>query len=211
MFRRAAARTYATAAKASAQPPVTPPGLAGKYASALFSAATKQSPKALQQVETDLNSLRSLMKSTPQVAAFLSNPTLQTDEKTKGLKDLLGRLGGSTSDLTKNLLSVLAENGRLYDTEKVVEGFEQIMSAHRGELEVTITSAETLDKATIDRIKKSLDSSKVVKEFKSVKVTNKVQPDLLGGLVVDFGADRSIDLSVKARVQKLEGLLAQSL
>lgn len=79
------------------------------------------------------------MKSTPQVAAFLSNPTLQTDEKTKGLKDLLGRLGGSTSDLTKNLLSVLAENGRLYDTEKVVEGFEQIMSAHRGELEVTIT------------------------------------------------------------------------
>lgn len=79
------------------------------------------------------------MTSQPAVAQFLANPTLQTDEKAKGLKDLLSRLGSNTSDLTKNFLAVLGENGRLYETEKVVEGFEQIMAAHRGELEVTIT------------------------------------------------------------------------
>lgn len=79
------------------------------------------------------------MKSTPTVAQFLANPTLQANEKQAGLADVTKRLGGNTSDLTKNFLSVLAENGRLYETEKVLEGFEQIMSAHRGELQVTVT------------------------------------------------------------------------
>jgi F-type H+-transporting ATPase subunit O len=55
------------------------------------------------------------------------------------MKDVLSKLGNNTSELTKNFLAVLAENGRLYETDKVVEGFEQIMSAYRGELQITIT------------------------------------------------------------------------
>ena len=90
-------------------------------------------------METDLNALRQLMKGTPTVASFLANPTLQHAEKQAGLADVVKRLGGSTSDYTKNFLNVLAENGRLYETEKVLDGFEQIMSAHRGELQVTVT------------------------------------------------------------------------
>lgn len=71
------------------------------------------------------------------------------------------------------------------------------------------TAAENLDKSTLDKIRKSIDSSKIAKEYKSLKVTNKVQPDLLGGIVVDFGADKTVDMSVKNRVQKLEGLLSR--
>lgn len=48
------------------------------------------------------------------------------------------------------------------------------------------------------------------KEFKTLKINNKVQPDLLGGLVVDFGDEKTIDLSVKSRVQKLEGLISRT-
>jgi len=121
------------------QPPVTPPGLAGKYAGALYSAALKSSQKALTQVETDLTSLGSLMKSTPKVAQFISNPTLGTAEKQAGIADVIKSLGGSTSEYTKNFLNVLAENGRLHETSKIVEGFQEIMSAHRGELQITIT------------------------------------------------------------------------
>ena len=40
-----------------------------------------------------------------------------------------------------NLFQVLAENGRLGDTEKVIEGFLSLMTAYRGEVEVTVTSA----------------------------------------------------------------------
>ena len=225
-----------------AQPPILPPGLAGKYAGALFSAANKSSSKALSQVETDLNSLKSLMASNSTISTFLANPTLDTSSKTSGLKDVLSKLGGNTSELTKNFLNVLAENGRLYETGKVLEGFEQIMSAHRGELTITITCQSTifslphvhevpkfltqvrrtlmrrchsftaatdLDKATVDRLKKSIESSKIAKEYKSLKVQNKIQPDLLGGIIVDFGDDKTVDLSVKSRVQKLEALITR--
>lgn len=60
-------------------------------------------------------------------------------EKESALKEILSKLGGSTSEYTRNFLNVLAENGRLYETEKAIEGFEQIMAAYKGELEITIT------------------------------------------------------------------------
>lgn len=41
----------------------------------------------------------------------------------------------------RNLFTVLAENGRLASADKVIEGFMQLMSAYRGEVEVTITTA----------------------------------------------------------------------
>lgn len=46
-------------------------------------------------------------------------------------------------------------------------------------------------------------------EYKSLKINNKVQPDLLGGLIVDFGDEKTVDLSVKSKVQKLEGLISR--
>lgn len=70
-------------------------------------------------------------------------------------------------------------------------------------------AASELDKATVSTLEKSIKSSKIAKEFKSIKINNKVQPELLGGLVVDFGDDKTVDLSVKSRVQKLESLISR--
>lgn len=123
----------------SPQPPVIPAGLAGKYAGALFTAASKSSDKTLTQVEKDLKALSQIITTTPEVATFLANPTLPANEKASGMKKLLEKIGATSSDYTKNFLNVLAENGRLYETEKVIEAFEQIMSSYRGELEITIT------------------------------------------------------------------------
>lgn len=74
-----------------------------------------------------------------------------------------------------------------------------------------LTAAEALDKATIDRLKKSIDTAKISKEYTTLNVVNKVQPDLLGGLIIDFGDAKTIDLSVKSRVQKLESLISREL
>jgi hypothetical protein len=73
----------------------------------------------------------------------------------------------------------------------------------------TPTAAEKLDKATVDRIQKAISGSKIAKEYKSLKVSNKVHSDLLGGVIVDFGDEKTIDLSVKSRVQKLDQLITR--
>lgn len=202
-------RGYATAVSKSVQPPIHLQGLSGKYATALYSAALKRDEKTLTTVEKDVTSIQRLLASKDgvNIKEFLHNPTLQSSERKKGLTTLLSKVS-SPNELTKNFLEVLGENGRLYETEKVIEDFLNLLSAHRGELTITITSAQPLESSLQSRLEASLKKSNAA-QGKIVKVKNHVNPSVLGGLIVDFG-DKTIDLSVASRVNKLNGLLQES-
>jgi len=114
------------------------------------------------------------------------------------------------SDITKNLLSVLSENGRLGETQAVIEGLNELVAKYKGELTVVVTSATPLPKDVLTRLETTLKQSQAAQQAKVLKVNNKVNSSLLGGLVVDFG-DKTIDLSVQARVNKLNNVLSQSI
>ncbi|KAG8847215.1 ATP synthase F0 subcomplex subunit OSCP atp5 [Serendipita sp. 411] len=83
------------------------------------------------------------------------------------------------------------------------------MSEYRGEANVVVTSASPLPKDIMTRLENSLKSSQAAQAAKTLKITNKVNPSVLGGIVVDFG-DKTIDLSVASRVNKLNTLLQES-
>jgi F-type H+-transporting ATPase subunit O len=83
------------------------------------------------------------------------------------------------------------------------------MGAHRGEIELNITSAQELDKKTISRLEKAVAQSEY-SQGKKLKVVTKVDPELVGGLVVEIG-DRTIDLSVSSKVAKLNKALTDAL
>ena len=91
-----------------------------------------------------------------------------------------------------NLLNVLSENGRLVSASKVFDDFNSLMSAYRGELEVVVTSAEPLDSAAMARLDKALKATDIAKG-KKIKIQNKVNPTVMGGLLVDFG-DKTSEL-----------------
>ncbi|BGP56226.1 hypothetical protein JCM8202_005771 [Rhodotorula sphaerocarpa] len=206
-----AVRTYATQAKASASPPIQIQGLAGKYAGALYTAAVNAN--ALQQVEADLKGVKSTVGSDAKIHDFLSNPILSSTDRASGLDALLSasvQKGGKPSDLTRNLFSVLAENGRLYETDKVVDGFLEIMQAHRGEVKVTITTAQPLEKDLQKRLEDALKQSQVAQSGKTLVFENKVNEGQLGGLVIDVG-DKTIDLSVASRVSRLNQQLEEGI
>ena len=107
---------------------------------------------------------------------------------------------------------MLAENGRLNETEKVIQGFQDLMTAYRGEVEVTVTSATPLDKSLVQRIESALKGSQIAAKGngKNLKIVQKVNPAIQGGLVVDF-AGNTVDLSVSSKVQKLNALLEQGI
>lgn len=175
-------------------------GIDGRYATALYTAAAKKS--ALQTVESDLTALQSTIGKSTAIQIGLENPMINRADKLQ----LVTELSKGKSPITGNLLNVLVENGRLGETTKVIEGFQSLMMAHRGELSVTVTSATALDGATLNKIKTMLDKSVVGGNVKSLKVENKVKPAILGGLVVEFG-DKTIDLSTSAKVAKYSKLL----
>jgi len=92
----------------------------------------------------------------------------------------------------------------------IAEKFGVLMGAHRGEVEAVITSATPLDPRTTGRLDTAIQKSQYIKQGQKLKVVNKVNPDILGGLIVEIG-DRTIDLSVSSKISKLNKLLTDSL
>ncbi|KAH9930392.1 OSCP, subunit 5 of the stator stalk of mitochondrial F1F0 ATP synthase [Amylocystis lapponica] len=189
--------------------------LALKYSNAVFSAALAKSPATLNKVQTELNAISTSIKETPELNTFVTNPTLSVHDRVAGLSALFARAEGAgpkkepVSDITRNFFTVLSENGRLGETQGAIEGFNELVSNYKGELTVTITSAAPLPRDVQTRLESSLRQSQAAQKAKSVKVANKVNPAVLGGIVVDFG-DKTLDLSVASRVNKLNNLLQQS-
>lgn len=112
-------------------------GLDGRYATALFSAAAKQSQ--LPAVEQELNRIQAVITKTPALKDFLHNPILSREVKMNGVKELLAK---NYSELTRNFFQLLADNRRLDETSKIIESFSALMGAHRGEVPVTVTTAK---------------------------------------------------------------------
>ncbi|PCH43666.1 ATPase F1 complex OSCP/delta subunit [Wolfiporia cocos MD-104 SS10] len=189
--------------------------LALKYSNAVFNAALSKSPQTLNKVQGELAALATSIRETPALSTFITNPTLSSKDRVAGLAALYAAAEGTgakkepVSDVTKNLFVVLSENGRLSETQGVIEGFNELVAAHRGELTVTITSAAPLPKDVQSRLESALKQSQAAQQAKSVKVANKINPSVLGGIVVDFG-DKTLDLSVASRVTRLNNLLQQS-
>ncbi|PQE04830.1 ATP synthase subunit 5 protein [Rutstroemia sp. NJR-2017a BBW] len=201
-------RSYATPS-ADPKPPVALYGLDGTYASALYTAATKTS--TLDNVARALSSLKNVFARDPKLTTIMQAPTLSEADKSQIIAELQKHTGGADKEGTvKNFLETLAENNRLGLLGGVCEKFGQLMSAARGEVELTVTSAAQLDNKTLNRLESAVSKSQYVGQGKKLKVTNKVNPEILGGLVVEIG-DRTIDLSVSSRIAKMNKLLTDAL
>lgn len=158
--------------------------IALKYSKAVFSAALAKSPQTLNKVQAELNAISSSIKSTPELNAFVTNPTLSSKDRTAGIPTLVARAEGTgakkegVTDITKNLFSVLSENGRLGETEGVIEGFNELVATHKGEVTVTITSANALPRDIQTRLEATLKQSETAQRAKTLKVVNKVRVNL---------------------------------
>jgi F-type H+-transporting ATPase subunit O len=204
--------------------------IALKYSNAAYSAALAKSPAVLNKVQTDLTNISNSIKGSPDVTSFMFNPTLSANERKARLSTLISKLEGAgpkketLSDITKNLLAVLSENGRLGEAQGVIEGFNELVAKYKGELTVVVTSAAPLPRDVLARLEAILKQSQTAQQAKTLKITNKVSrrsttevgdtidvndqvnPSVLGGVIVDFG-DKTIDLSVSSRVTKLNNAL----
>lgn len=112
------------------KPPVQVFGMEGRYATALYSAGSKD--KKLDAIERELVKFQSSMKTDAKLREFIENPTIKRKLKAEALKAVASKT--SLSSHTSNLLQVLAENGRLKNINNVINAFKIIMSAHRGEV-----------------------------------------------------------------------------
>merc|ERR1712230_184971 len=202
---QAAAARFASSDAASVTVPLTLNTLSGKYATAAFVAGAKKGQ--LKPLEQELAALKSVFVAEPQIVDLISNPVLPAADKMATISDVVKK--ASLSELASGLFTVLSDNSRMPEAPRVIDDFLAIMAAHRGELTITITTAQPLDKDLQARLESALKSSAAASQ-KGAKlvIENKLNPNLLGGLVVDF-ADKTVDLSVQSQVNRLNATLAQ--
>ena len=167
------------------------------YARALFEAA--QDANAVQQVREELADLVAAIDSVPELSAVLENPELDQAVKAQILEDVLG--GGS--ETSRNFLRLLAEKGRTAEIAPIVREFESLVAAQERVLEVELTTAYELSEDDFASIVRQIEQA----SGRSVRASRSVDPNLIGGLVLQAGSMR-IDSSVRGRLERLRHDLA---
>ena len=105
-----------------------------------YTAAVKTS--ALDPVSKAMESLHSTFKKDPKLQEMIKAPALTAGDKQQIVAELMKTVGGQDKgDVVKNFLTTLAENNRLGVLEAVTGNFATLMGAHRGEVELVVTSA----------------------------------------------------------------------
>lgn len=199
-------RSLATSATSAVKPPVQLYGLDGTYATALFTAAAKDS--SVDKTFASVEKLSTAIKEDSKLGAILSNPALSFDSRKQVISTISSSL--KLDSIVTNLLNVLSENNRLELFPSIAKQFSILNSAYNGVVEATVVSAKPLDSKTISRLQKAIAGSKFVGSGKTLKISNEVKPEILGGLIVEVG-DNTVDLSVSAKVTKLNKVLTEAI
>ncbi|HYL33397.1 MAG TPA: F0F1 ATP synthase subunit delta [Stellaceae bacterium] len=169
-------------------------GLAERYAAALFELADER--KALDAVASDLTGLRRLVDDSADLRRMIRSPVLQRDEQARAIGAVAERAGVNL--LTRNFLGLLARNRRLFALPDMIQGFLRILAERRGEVTAQVIAAHELSvaqrQAVDERLRKSV-GGKVAVDFR-------VDPSLLGGLIVKVGS-RMVDASLKSKLARL--------
>ena len=112
---------------------------------------------------------------------------------------------GRLDPFVANFLSLLVENHRMPAVFRIRREFERLWETENKLLPVTITSAVTLDEATV----KSIGDAIGAQTGQQVQLTTTVDPDVLGGLVVRVG-NSILDASIRNRLELLRKQVAQA-
>lgn len=187
-----------TIAAASHSPSTT--GLAGRYAQALLALADDRrqaDPGATDRIAGDLDRLLALWRDDPGFRAFVSDPRLDAQAQRRGAFGVMERAG--IGDEVRNLVGVLIINRRLGALPQVAQAFGALLAERRGQQVAEVVSAHPLTDTQRAQIAARLTEA----GHSGVKLTERVDPSILGGLIVRIGS-RLYDSSIKSKLQRMQ-------
>lgn len=176
-------------------------GASGRYASAIFDLG--KDSNALDALENDLGQMKSAVAGNADLAYLMESPAFSRDDQQKALAAVMDKMG--VSDLTKRFVGLMIAKGRLAMLPGAIEGFQQRLADHRGEVVAEVTSAQPLSDGQRDKLAENLKAA----YGKDVKIDASVDPSLLGGLVVKIGS-KMIDTSLRAKLSGLQRAMKAS-
>ena len=169
--------------------------VAGRYASALFDLA--EEANQVRQVEKDLTALQGLLDESADLKRMVRSPVFSSDDQGRAIAAVAEKAG--LAPLVVNFLKVLARNRRLFAVRDMIRTFLTLAARQRGEVNAEVASAHALSDEQLAALKETLRAS----AGKDVNIITKVDPTLLGGLIVKMGS-RMIDSSLRTKLTSLK-------
>jgi F-type H+-transporting ATPase subunit delta len=169
-------------------------GVAGRYASALFSLA--QENRQTGEVAAALATVESMIAESPDLQRLVRSPVFSSDVQIKALDALLARAG--VSGISANFVRLVAIKRRLFALRDMIRDYNKLYDAARGVTRAEVTSAAPLNDAQISALKDQLRGT----AGKDVDLQLKVDAAIIGGLIVKLGS-RMVDGSLRTKLNAI--------
>src|SRR6056297_222730 len=174
--------------------------IAGRYARSLLQDAREK--YLVESVYEELVSLHDLIKGNDELDHFLGSPIIANEKKANAL---LAILGDGRQKITKSFLQLVCSKGRAPQLVDIIEAYIAQYQALKEITKVSIQTAAALDESALQSIEKSIRNLKGVR--KHIEWEHEVDPDLIGGFVVQFD-DKIYDASVVHQLNTLRKKIA---
>jgi len=184
---------------AAAEPIVS--GMAGRYATGLFDLARETD--AIDAVKADLERFDALIVESADLNRLVRSPVFSADEQLQALSAVLDRvrIGG----LAAKFLKLVTTNRRLFAVRDMVRAYREMVAKHKGEAIAEVTVAEPLKDEHLSALRSALKSV----SGKDVDLAIKVDPAIIGGLVVKLGS-RMVDTSLRTKLNAIRHAMKEA-
>ncbi len=175
--------------------------MAGRYATALFELAHESN--AVDAVKTDLERFDTLVAENPDLNRLVRSPVFSTAEQLDAVSAVLARAG--IGGLAAQFLKLVTTNRRLFAARDMIRGYRELVAKHKGEATAEITVAEQLKDEHVTALKGALKTI----SGKDVALNIKVDPTIIGGLVVKLGS-RMVDTSLRTKLNAIRHAMKEA-
>jgi len=175
--------------------------MAGRYATALFDLAGESN--AIDAVKADLERFDALVAESADLNRLVRSPVFSADEQLQALSAVLERAG--IGGLAAKFLKLVTSNRRLFAVRDMVKAYREFVAKHKGEATAEVTIAEKLKDEHLDALRSALKAV----SGKNVDLDIKVDPAIIGGLVVKLGS-RMVDSSLRTRLNAIKQVMKEA-
>lgn len=176
-------------------------GVSGRYATALFELARDQN--VVDEVKADLDKFDVLLNDSADLKRLVRSPVFAADAQSRALSAVLDKAG--IAGIAANFLKVLTANRRLFVVADVIPAYRALVAKFKGETTADVTVAEALSDKNLDALKVALKSV----TGKDVALNVKVDPSIIGGLVVKLGS-RMVDGSLRTKLNSIKHAMKEA-
>ena len=176
-------------------------GVSGRYATALFELARDE--KSIDAVKADLDQFDAMLNDSADLKRLVRSPVFAADTQSKALSAVLDK--AAITGISANFLKVLTANRRLFAVSDVIRAFRALVARFKGEASADVTVAEPLSDKNLDALKTALKAV----SGKDVTLHVKVDPSIIGGLVVKLGS-RMVDSSLRTKLNSIKHAMKEA-